>query len=77
MPLELFATSTCPFCSEVREQLDLDGTEYVEYDVDADSVARARLSELVGPNAMVPVLVEAGRVAQVGVGGRGCYVGSG
>jgi mycoredoxin len=77
MLLELFATKTCPYCSEVRERLDADGLEYVEYDVDADRTARARLSELVGANAMVPVLVEDGRVTQIGADGRGCYVGSG
>ena len=69
-------TKTCPYCSQVREQLEWDGREYVEYDVEGDGTARARLVELVGPNAMVPVLVDEGRVAQVGVAGRGCYVGT-
>jgi len=77
MTIELFATATCPYCAEVREQLDLDGQEYVEYDVEADGDARRRLSKLIGPNPMVPVVVTDGRVTQVGVAGRGCYVGSG
>jgi mycoredoxin len=77
MAVELFATKTCPYCSELREQLDWDGREYVEYDIDADRAARARLTELAGANPMVPVLVEDGRVTQVGMAGRGCYVGSG
>lgn len=77
MPLELFATRTCPYCAEVREQLDLDGLEYIEHDVEADGAARARLMELVGRNAVVPVLAEEGRVIQVGLAGRGCYVSSG
>jgi len=77
VPLELFATKTCPYCSEVRERLEWDGLEYVEYDVESDPAARTRLNELVGPSAMVPVLVEDGRVNQVGVAGRGCYVGGG
>ena len=76
MPVELFATATCEFCAEVREQLDWDGVDYVVHDVEADPAARARLAELTGPNAMVPVLVEDGRVTQVGVRGRGCYVGA-
>ena len=74
---ELFATKTCPYCSQVREQLEWDALDFVEYDVDADEAARARLQELVGANPMVPVLVEEGRVSQVGVAGRGCYVGNG
>lgn len=74
MSIELFATPGCPYCAQVRERLDLDGSAYVEYDVEADAEARARLSALVGAHALVPVLVEDGRVTQVGVGGRGCYV---
>ncbi len=75
MALELFATRTCPYCGELRERLDLDGADYVEYDVESDAVARARLTRFVGPNPLVPVLVEGGRVKQIGVSGRGCYVG--
>jgi glutaredoxin 3 len=77
MPVEFFASKSCPYCNQVRERLDWDDVEYVEYDVEADSAARARLIELLGAGAMVPALVEAGRVAQVGVAGRGCYVGNG
>ena len=77
MPVELFTLSTCPYCAELRDQLELDGRDYVEYDVETDPIARERLSALAGANAMVPVLVEEGRVTQVGVAGRGCYVGSG
>jgi glutaredoxin len=77
MRVELFATKSCPYCAEVREQLELDGIEYAELDVDADRVARIRLIELVGNNALVPVLVEDGRVAQIGAAGRGCYIGAG
>jgi len=74
---ELFATKTCPYCSQMREQLEWDALDFVEYDVEIDGAARVRLQELVGANPMVPVLVEEGRVSQVGVAGRGCYVGSG
>jgi mycoredoxin len=74
--LELFATKTCPYCAEVREQLDADGAEYVEYDVDVDGEARSRLLALVGPHALVPVVVENGGVLQVGAAGRGCFIGA-
>ena len=77
MRLELYASRSCPYCAQLRERLDWDGLGYIEYDIDADSGARARLTALVGSNPMVPVLVEDGRVRQVGVEGRGCYVGSG
>jgi glutaredoxin 3 len=70
----LFASQSCPLCAEVRERLDDDGVAYVERDVDDDASARARLAQLLGPSALVPVVVEDGRVIQVGVAGRGCYV---
>lgn len=74
---ELFATKTCPYCREVRERLKYDGVEFVEHDVEADSSALARLKKMLGTSVMVPVFVEEGRVIEVGVGGRGCYVDSG
>jgi glutaredoxin len=77
MAVELFASKACPYCAEVREQLEIDGVEYVERDVDADAGARAWLAELLGSHAMVPALVEDGRVTRVGAAGRGCYVGYG
>ena len=74
MPLELYATRTCPYCAEVRDQLDGDGLAYDEYDVESDAAARSRLAALAGPNTLVPVLVEDGRITQVGAGGRGCFI---
>jgi mycoredoxin len=76
MPLELFVSKSCPYCAQLREELDWNGHDYLVYDVDDDTDARARLIELAGPNPMVPVLVEDGRVTQIGMSGRGCYVGS-
>jgi len=61
----------------MREQLEWDGVEFVEYDVDADPAARARLGALAGGTALLPALVEDGRISRSGVGGRGCYVGGG
>ena len=77
MQRDLYVSRSCPYCAQLRERLELDGEPFVEYDVDADAGAKSRLAALVGPSAMVPVLVEDGRVVQVGVDGRGCYVGAG
>ncbi len=74
MPLELYGTRTCPYTAELRCELDWQGKEFVEYDVDADPVARERLFGLVSGAVSVPVLVDEGRVVQVGWQGRGCYV---
>ena len=73
--LELFTTARLSVLRRGREQLEWDGAEYVEYDVEADGAARARLLGLAGAGTMVPVLVEDGQVIQVGFHGRGCAVG--
>lgn len=77
MAHELFASKSCPYCADLREQLESDGIEYVEHDVDADAAARARLIALVGPSALVPTLVEDGVVSRIGSAGRGCYINAG
>lgn len=73
--LELFGSAGCPFTREMREWLEFQGREFVAYDVDADPGARARLLALAGPQRLVPVLVEDGKVVQIGWQGRGCIVG--
>jgi len=74
MPLELYSLRSCPHCADLRDELEFQGQPFVEYDVEADAEARRRLAGFVGESAMVPVLVEDGRVKAVGYGGRGCYV---
>ena len=72
--LELFGTARCPFTQEMREWLEFRGLEFVEYDVEADLTARARLRALSGAQRTVPVLVEDEKVVQVGWQGRGCVI---
>ncbi len=74
MEIELFGTPSCPYTSELREQLQWDGRDFVEYDVEADAEARRRMLALTGGRRTVPVLVEGGRVTQIGMHGRGCTV---
>ncbi len=73
MPLELYGTKGCPYTAELRDDLEFRGRDFVEHDVDADAEALGRMIELSGGGA-VPVLVEDGRVVQVGYAGRSCYV---
>ena len=74
--LELFGTSTCPYTRDMRDWLEARRADFAEYDVEADprraaAAARARA----GRSAPCPILVEDGRVVQVGWQGRGCVVG--
>jgi glutaredoxin 3 len=72
--LELYGTPDCPYTRDMREWLELRGSDFVEYDVEADRTARARMRALVGTQRTVPVLVEDGEVIQIGWQGRGCTV---
>jgi glutaredoxin 3 len=72
--LELFGTARCPHTQEMREWLEWKRSEFIEYDVEADAAARRRMRELAGGQRSVPVLVENGKVVQVGWQGRSCMV---
>ena len=71
---ELYGTVSCPYTQEMREWLEWQKHDFVEYDVEADPAARERMRTLAGAGRTVPVLVEAGRVTQVGWHGHGCVV---
>ena len=74
--LELYGTATCPYTSEMREWLEWKGREFTEFDVETDSRARERMRLLAQAPITVPLLVEDGKVIQVGWQGRGCLVNS-
>jgi glutaredoxin len=74
--LELYGTTSCQYTQELRESLEWSRREFVEYDVEADPDARRRMHSLDSSLRTVPVLVEDGKVVQVGWHGRGCIVGS-
>lgn len=72
--LELYGTARCPYTGEMRDWLEWKRSEFVEYDVEADPVARGRMREVAGGQRNVPLLVENGKVVQVGWQGRSCVV---
>ncbi len=72
--LELYGTARCPHTGEMREWLEWKRSEFVEYDVEIDPAARARMREICGGQRTVPILVEDGSVVQVGWQGHGCIV---
>jgi glutaredoxin 3 len=62
----------------LREQLEWEGRDFVEHDVENDPSALKRLLGLAPPGpARVPVLVVDGRVVEIGWQGRSCLVGAG
>jgi mycoredoxin len=72
--LELYGTCTCPYTQEMREWLEWKGTAFVEYDVEADIAARDRMRSLAKGQCAVPLLVDGGKVVQIGWQGRSCFV---
>lgn len=71
---ELFGTASCPYTEEMREHLLWQDRDFVEHDVEKDPDALRRMLELTGGRRTVPVLVEGGRVSEIGWRGRGCTV---
>lgn len=74
--LELYGTRRCPHTQEMREWLEWKRSDFLEYDVEADLGARQRMRELSPGQRSVPVLVEDGKVIQIGWQGRSCMVDS-
>ena len=72
--LEIYGTPGCPFTGELREHLLWEDADFVEHDVESDPEALARMLALTGGQRAVPVLVEDGRVKQIGWQGRSCRV---
>ena len=73
--LELFGAAGCPYTQEMRESLEWRRADFVEYDVEADAAACERMRHLTGGLCTVPVLIDDGKVVQIGWQGRGCVVG--
>jgi glutaredoxin 3 len=72
--LELYGTVGCPYTREMREWLEWKGRDFEEYDIEADQEARERMCSLAQAPYNVPLLVEDGKVIQVGWQGRSCVV---
>jgi glutaredoxin len=72
--LELYGSSRCPYTRELREWLEWTRRDFQEFDVEADPKARARMHAMASSVRTVPLLVEDGKVIQVGWQGRGCIV---
>lgn len=75
--LELFGTAGCPYTQEMREWLMWTRRKFLEYDIEADQNARERMHSFDSSLNTVPVLVEDGKVIQIGWRGHGCFVGPG
>jgi glutaredoxin len=71
--LELYGAASCPYTAQLREDLEWRREAFVEYDVDSDAQALARMLRLTRGDRTIPVLSDGEHVVQVGYEGRGCY----
>ena len=71
----MYGAARCPYTAEMRHWLEMRGCDFVEYDVERDPAALERMKALAGGGRGVPVLVEEGRVVQIGWQGRSCIAG--
>ena len=71
--LELFGTARCPHTQDMRDWLEWQRRDFVEYDVDKDANARTRMLDHFAQRS-VPLLVEDNKVIQVGWQGRTCMI---
>ena len=72
--VELYGTKTCPYTEDMRGWLEWNRRDFIEYDVDSDRKALDRMLAITAGQRTIPVLIEEGKVAQVGWQGRGCAV---
>lgn len=72
--LELYGTARCPHTQEMREWLEWQRRDFEEYDVEADRAALHRMRVLAAGQRSVPILLEDGKVVQIGWQGRSCMV---
>ena len=72
--LELYGSIQCPCTRELRDWLEWARRNFLEYDVDREAIALARLQSLTAGFAADPFPVEDGKVVQVGWQVRSCLV---
>ena len=71
---ELFGAEGCPYTQEMREWLEWQGRDFQEHDVHRDPAAFERMRAATGGQTTVPVLLEDGRIVQIGWQGHGCVI---
>lgn len=52
--VEIYTWSRCPFCIQAKGLLDRKGVEYIEYCIDGDESARAKMKKRANGRSSVP-----------------------
>lgn len=70
---EVYGAKHCRYTTELLEELEWRGEDFVYFDVEEDGAALKRMLELTRQRT-VPVLVEDDEVKEIGYKGRSCAV---
>lgn len=52
--VEIYTWKSCPFCLRAKDLLNKKGVEFIEYSVDGDEEARAKMAERANGRRSVP-----------------------
>lgn len=52
--IEIYTWQTCPYCRRAKSLLDSKNVDYIEYKIDGDGEARAKMTERTGGPRTVP-----------------------
>ena len=55
--LTMYTTTWCGYCVRLKQQLDREGIDYTEVDIERDEAAAERVMQVNGGNRTVPTLV--------------------
>ena len=71
---EVYGSINCQYTKELLDELEWQNQDFVYYDVDEDIDALNQMLILTQNQRNVPVLVENGKVKQIGYQGRSCVL---
>ncbi|AFY49377.1 Glutaredoxin, GrxC family [Nostoc sp. PCC 7524] len=52
--VEIYTWATCPFCIRAKNLLNRKGVDFIEYSIDGDEAARAKMSERANGRRSLP-----------------------
>jgi glutaredoxin 3 len=52
--VEIYTWMTCPFCIRAKNLLNSKGVEFIEYSIDGDEIARAKMAERANGGRTLP-----------------------
>jgi len=71
MEVIIYTKPDCPYCAAAKESYNQRGIPFIEFDAQNDREARRRMLEISNGDPTVPVIVENGKLKEIGWGGRG------